>query len=155
MAWREDSDLQFKFIQNQIPIVKVSNAVVTHPVSKAPWGVSIREERKGMFNALLYKKYPSLYRQKIEPNPPWHYYAISFCLVLFITGFITEKPLLKVAGLSGWIALTSWFAFRRLRSTSHSLNHVSEMVFTSALIPVLSVFWKIYGSLKFRTFLIP
>ena len=155
MAWREDSDLQFKFILNDIPIVKVSDAVVTHPVRKAPWGVSIKEERKGMFNALLYKKYPSLYKQKIEPNPPWHYYAISFCLVVFITGIITEKPVLKFAGLSGWIALTSWFAFRRLRSTSHSLNHVSEMVFTSAVIPVLSLFWKFYGSLKFRTFLLP
>lgn len=155
MAWKEDSDLQFKFIQNKIPIVKVSSAVVTHPVRKAPWGVSIKEERKRMFNALLYKKYPALYKQKIEPSPPWHYYAISFCLVLFITGAVAEKPVPEVAGLSGWLALTSWFAFKRLRSTSHSLNHVSEMVFTSAVIPVLSLFWKFYGSLKFRTFLLP
>lgn len=155
MAWREDSDLQFKFILNDIPIVKVSDAVVTHPVRKAPWGVSIKEEQKGMFNALLYKKYPSLYKQKIEPNPPWHYYAIAFCLVMLITGIVAEKPVLRVAGLSGWIALTSWFAVKRLRSTSHSLNHVSEMVFTSAVIPVLSLFWKVYGSLKFRTLLLP
>ena len=155
MAWREDSDLQFKFIQSKTPIIKVADAIVTHPVRKAPWGVSIKEERKGMFNALLYKKYPALYKQKIEPSPPWHYYAISFCLVVFITGVIAEKPVPKVAGLSGWLALTSWFAFRRLRSTSHSFNHVSEMVLTSAVIPVLSLFWKLYGSLKFRTFLLP
>src|SRR5688500_8778633 len=81
MAWREDRDLQFKFILHGISIIKVPDAVVTHPVRKAPWGVSITEERKGMFNALLYKKYPRLYREKIEPTPPWHYYAISFFLL--------------------------------------------------------------------------
>lgn len=155
MAWREDSDLQFKFIQHKIPIVKVAQAVVTHPVRKAPWGVSIKEERKGMFNALLYKKYPRLYREKIEPTPPWHYYVIALCLVLFIAGALNGKPMLKFAGLSGWLALTTWFAIKRLESTSHSLNHISEMFFTSAVIPVLSLFWKFYGSVKFRTFRIP
>lgn len=155
MAWREDSDLQFKFIQNNIPIVKVSSARVTHPVLKAPWGISIREERKGMFNALLYKKFPVLYKEKIEPKPPLHYYAIAFCFLLFIAGVINEKPLPKFIGLSGWVTLTSWFALRRLRSTSHSINHVSEMFFTSAVIPMLSLFWKVYGSLKFRVFRLP
>lgn len=155
MAWREDSDLQFKFIQKRIPIVKVRDAVVTHPVRKAPWGVSIKEERKGMFNALLYKKYPRLYKEKIEPRRPWHYYAIAFCLVLFVVGALNRKPVPMYMGLFGWLMMTSWFALRRLRSTSHSPNHVCEMFFTSAVIPVLSLFWKAYGSLKFRVFLIP
>jgi Predicted glycosyltransferases len=152
MAWREDSDLQFKFILNDIPIVKVMNALVTHPVRKAPWGISIREERKGMFNALLYKKYPRLYKEKIEPSTPWHYYLISVFLLLFVAGVLTEKPFPKILGLSGWLVMTSWFATRRLRKTSHSFNHVSEMIFTSAVIPVLSLFWKFYGSLKFKVF---
>jgi hypothetical protein len=29
---------------------------------------------------------------------------------------------------------------------------VAEMVVTSALIPPLSVFWRLYGALKFRVF---
>lgn len=152
MAWREDSDLQFKFIQHGIPIMKVQDAVVTHPVRKAPWGVSIREERKGMFNALLYKKFPRLYREKIQRRPPWHYYAITIFLVLFLTGLLTDRPVLKYFGLSGWALLTAWFTWKRLKSTSHSLNHVSEMAFTSAVIPVLSLFWKFYGALKFKVF---
>lgn len=155
MAWREDSDLQFKFIQHQIPIVKVCDAVVTHPVRKAPWGISIREERKGMFNALLYKKYPRLYREKIEPRRPWHYYIIACCLALFVAGALNKKPVPMFAGLSGWLMMTSWFALKRLQATSHSPNHVLEMFFTSAVIPVLSLFWKAYGALKFRVFRIP
>jgi hypothetical protein len=150
MAWREDSDLQFKFIQCNIPIIKVPDAIVTHPVRKAPWGISIREERKGMFNALLYKKYPRLYKEKIQPNPPWHYYAISVFLILFISGVISDKSFPKYTGMIGWLAMTSWFTWKRLHSTSHSLPHVTEMMFTSAVIPVLSLFWKFYGSWKFK-----
>lgn len=155
MAWREDSDLQFKFIQQAIPIVKVEHALVIHPVRKAPWGVSIKEERKGMFNALLYKKYPALYKQKIQPNPPWHYYAIAFFLILLITGLIIDKPIPKITGLLGWLVMTGWFTWKRLDSTSHSWNHVSEMIFTSAVIPVLSLFWKFYGSWKYKVLLVP
>lgn len=152
MAWREDSDLQFKFIVGGIPLVKVPAAIVTHPVRKAPWGISIREERKGMFNALLYKKYPRLYREKIGQKVPWHYYAIVILLVLFIVGVITGSWTLKVIGLAGWAGFTLWFAGIRLRSTSRSINHISEMVVTSALIPVLSLFWRYYGRWKFRGF---
>lgn len=154
MAWREDSDLQFKFIQYEIPIIKVPEAVVTHPVRKAPWGISIREERKGMFNALLYKKFPGLYRQKIQRNPPWHYYTIALCLILLFTGILTGGLLLKIVGFSGWFLMTAWFAWKRLRNTSHSWQHVSEMMFTSAVIPVLSLFWKFYGSWKYKVLLI-
>lgn len=155
MAWREDSDLQFKYMVNGIPIRKVEGALVTHPVRKAPWGISIREERKGMFNALLYKKFPRLYREKIEPHRPWHYYGIAFFLLMLITGMLTEKQAMKATGLGGWSTLTFWFAYQRLKSTSHSWNHVSEMIFTSAFIPMLSLFWKAYGSWKFKVFRIP
>jgi GT2 family glycosyltransferase len=155
MAWREDSDLQFKFILHSIPIIKVDSAIVTHPVRKAAWGVSIKEERKGMFNALLYKKYPKLYKEKIQANPPWHYYAIAFFLILMVTGLITDKNVPKLAGLAGWLLMTSWFTWKRLYATSHSLPHVTEMAFTSAVIPLLSLFWKFYGSWKFKVLLVP
>lgn len=154
MAWREDIDLQFKFIQMGIPIMKVPEAVVTHPVRKAPWGVSIKEERKGMFNALLYKKFPRLYKERIQQRPPWHYYAITFFLILLVCGLLINNSAIKFIGLSGWALLTAWFTWKRLRSTSHSLNHVSEMAFTSAVIPVLSLFWKFYGSWKFKVFIL-
>src|SRR3954471_13882399 len=88
MAWREDSDLQFKFMEKGVPIYSVSNAIVTHPVRKAVWGISIKEERKGMFDALLYKKYPRLFRDKIQSSPLWlYYFMISFCF-LFLTGLV-------------------------------------------------------------------
>lgn len=155
MAWREDSDLQFKFIDHHIPILRVENARVTHPVRKAPWGVCMREERKGMFNALLYKKFPHLYKQKIQPHPPWHYYASVAFLAAMVAGFIAGLPVLTLSGFVAWLLVTAWFAWRRLEATSHSWPHVGEMIVTSALIPVLSLFWKFYGSWKYKVLLIP
>lgn len=57
-AWREDSDLHFKFLEHNIPINKSEKAVVCHPERKASWGVSVSEQKKSLYNALLYKKHP-------------------------------------------------------------------------------------------------
>jgi|GEM_PF-2981772 len=37
-----------------------------------------------MFNALLYRKHPELYRQKIQRGPRWDYFHIVLCLLLVV-----------------------------------------------------------------------
>jgi glycosyltransferase involved in cell wall biosynthesis len=155
MAWREDSDLQFKLIVDKIPIIPVPNAVVTHPVRKAPWGVSIRDEKKGIYNALLFKKFPALYKQRIESSPPWNYFSIVFCLICFFVGIFESSLLIACTAILLWLVLTLSFALKRLSNTSRSLNHVSEMIVTSAIIPVISLYYRIYGAIKFKTPLFP
>jgi glycosyltransferase involved in cell wall biosynthesis len=155
MAWREDSDLQFKFLEQGIPIINIRTAIVTHPVRRAPWGVSIREERKGIFNALLYKKFPALYKKRIQPTPPWRYYGIFGCILLFIIGLLGSMQWLVTISFAAWAVLTGWFIYKRLSKTSHALDHVLEMVVTSAIIPILSLYWRIYGAWKYRAMLIP
>jgi glycosyltransferase involved in cell wall biosynthesis len=155
MAWREDSDLQFKFIEKNIPIFRVPEAVVTHPVRKAPWGVSIKEEKKGVFNALLYKKYPQLYKEKIQPNPPWNYYLILLCIIIFVAGLGLGNDIAALAGVTGWLLATIWFTIKRLSRTSHSIRHVWEMFATSLVIPFLSLYYRFYGALKYKVLLIP
>ncbi|MBX9627328.1 MAG: glycosyltransferase [Gemmataceae bacterium] len=49
-----------------------------------------------------------------------------------------------------WLALTGRFAGRRLRGNSLRPSHVAEMVVTSALVPPLSVFWRLAGASGFR-----
>ena len=152
MAWREDSDLEFKLLQQNIPVVKVEDAVVTHPVREAHWGVSIKEQKKGIFNALLFKKFPELYRKKIQSSPPWNYYMITmavFCLVVCL--FLGLKSLAMVFVIF-WIALTAAFIARRLRLRAKNLNHVLETIVTSAIIPIVSIYWQLYGAIKYRTF---
>jgi glycosyltransferase involved in cell wall biosynthesis len=154
MAWREDSDLQFKMLERGMPIFKVQGATVIHPVRKTKWGISLKDEKKGMFNALLYKKFPELYQIKIQPRRPWLYYGILLCFFAFIVGIFFEISVLTISGLSGWIILNSWFIIKRLKSTSRNLHHVIEMIVTSIAIPFLSLYWRWYGAFKYRTLLI-
>ena len=53
-AWREDTDLVFTLLARGAKFTTAQDAVVIHPVRPAQWGISIRQQRKSKFNALLY-----------------------------------------------------------------------------------------------------
>jgi GT2 family glycosyltransferase len=150
LAWREDSDLQFRLLQAGARIVHAPDALVVHPVRPAPWGVSIRQQRKVMFDALLYKKHRKLYRERIRSTPRWDYYAITASLAAALFSFFWGLEGLFLSSGLLWTALTAAFCAKRLRGTSGSWSHVLEMALTSMLIPPLAVFWRMVGSLRFR-----
>ncbi|MFD0766913.1 glycosyltransferase [Mucilaginibacter lutimaris] len=154
MAWREDSDLEFKLINNNVPIKRINSAVVVHPVRSSPWGVSIKEQKKTMYNALLYKKHPALYRKKISQKTPVLYYCIIASFIMMLLGLISRQPSMVLTGTSGWLGLTFYFIFKRLYTTKLSVSHIGEMVVTSFIIPFISVFWQWYGALKYRVLFI-
>ena len=141
VAWREDSDLHFRLLEQGARIVREPQAIVVHPVRPAPWGVSVSQQRKVMFDALLFKKHPRLYRSRIRPHPRWDYYVI--------VGSLLAAPFWPPA-LIAWLALTARFAWQRLRGTSRAPRHVLEMILTSIAIPPVAVFWRAVGALKFR-----
>jgi glycosyltransferase involved in cell wall biosynthesis len=171
--WREDSDLFFSLVERHragpvsLPgwpgdegqvllagrgavFVRAPRAVVFHPVRPAPWGVSLRQQRKAMFNALLYKKHPALYRQRLAPVTPWHYYGILASLGACLAAFLAEeRALAYLAGLA-WFLLTARFCLQRLRQTARTPSHIAEMAITSALVPLLSLFWRLAGAIRFR-----
>jgi glycosyltransferase involved in cell wall biosynthesis len=150
MAWREDTALEFDLSEKEIPIIKVPNAIIQHPVRAAAWGVSIREQKKSMYNALLYKKHRWLYEKSNIGHPPLYYYFITGLLLLSFA-FLFHNTTITLYCMLGWLAFTGWFAWKRLRNTSRSLAHVTEMICTSAVIPVLSLYWNLYGAIKFKT----
>lgn len=149
-AWREDSDLQFRLMREAGAVGRSAEASVTHPVRPEPWGVSLRQQKNAYFDALLYKKHPRLYRQRIRRVPPWHYY-----LIVLLT---LAAPLLLLAGLTSAAAISALavlglvlgIAASRLWRTAHTPAHVVEMLATSALIPFLSVYWRLRGALHFK-----
>lgn len=153
-AWREDSDLQFRLLDYQANIVYEPKAVMMHPIRPAGWGVSLQQVKKVQFDALLYKKHPTLYRRKIRARPRWDFYitvaALLACIAAAVAG-ATAPALL--AGLL-WFYMTGRFSLQRLKRTSKSPAHVAEMVITSALIPPLAVFWRMVGAVKFRAALL-
>ncbi len=154
LAWREDTDFYFRLLRSGARVDHVPTAVVLHPVRPAPWGISIRQQRKVVFDALLYKKHPRLYRSRIRAAPRWDYYLVVLALAVATWGWVAELPWLVALGGSAWITLTAAFCAKRLAATSKSPSHVAEMLITSSLIPPLAVFWRLYGAIKFRTFFV-
>jgi glycosyltransferase involved in cell wall biosynthesis len=160
-AWREDSDLHFALLRLSLStavgergwgegVQRAEDAAVVHPVRPAPWGVSLRQQRKSLFDALLFKKHRALYRERIRPGTPWLYYVAVGSLAASAAAAAAGLPLVALAGLGAWAFGTARFCARRLRRTSRAPRHVAEMLVTSMLIPPLSVFWRLYGAVKFR-----
>ncbi|NJN16986.1 MAG: glycosyltransferase [Oscillochloris sp.] len=150
MAWREDSDLFFNLLVNGHSLIDAPEALVLHPIRAAPWGVSLQQQRKNLFNALLYKKHPALYRRHLAPVTPWHYYSILVALLAAIGGAIARNRPLAGIGWLFWALLSGRFCARRLHGTSRRPGHMLEMLLTSVLIPPLAIFWRIAGAIRFR-----
>jgi hypothetical protein len=148
-AWREDSDLQFALL-DQGRIVRCAEAVVEHPVRAEAWGVSLRQQKNVFYDALLFKKHPRLYRERILAAPPWNYYAVvalSIAAAVFVATGVMGSAVVSAAVA---LVLIAALALRRLRRTSHAPAHVLEMVVTSVAIPFLSVYWRLRGAIHFR-----
>lgn len=154
VAWREDSDLHFALLERGLKIIKAPAAAVIHPVRPAPWGVSLRQQRKNQYDALLYKKHPVLYRRKIPPGRPWDYYLIVASIIIAAVGLAIGSTWLALAASLAWLAFTGRFLLRRLRGCTLAPAHIAEMLATSALIPPLSLYWRFYGAVRFRTWFI-
>jgi glycosyltransferase involved in cell wall biosynthesis len=153
LAWREDSDLHFRMLQIGAQIVHAADAVVVHPIRPAPWGVSLRQQKKVMFDVLLYRQHRFLYRRRIRGAPRWDYHIAAGALLATPAAVALGAPGLALAAGAVWLAITAALAAKRLRHTSRRLGHVMEMIVTSALIPPLAVFWRIAGAVRYRAWL--
>ena len=148
--FREDTDLFMTLLEHGVRLVHTREAVVVHPIRPAAWGVSLVQQRRSVFNALLYKKHPALYRQRIQPAPPWRYYGIVGALLAAGGGALAGQRWLALGAGAAWLFMTGRFCAERLDRTSRAPGHVAEMMVTSALIPPLAVYWRLRGALRYR-----
>jgi glycosyltransferase involved in cell wall biosynthesis len=151
-AWREDSDLQFTLLQVGGEIVRAPDAVVVHPVRPAHWGVSIAQQKKSQFDALLYSKHRELFKTRIRAIPPLLYYAILCAVLTLLGAALAGDAATALTALVAWLAMTGYFCVMRLRGRDRSWRHIAEMVWTSIAIPFLSIFWRLYGAFRFKVF---
>jgi GT2 family glycosyltransferase len=150
-AWREDSDLQFTLMKS-LPgeIVKAPRAIVEHPARTMTWTDNLRSHRKVLFDALLFKKHPEMYRQRIRRTPPWNYYVIVGALALAVIATIAEWPWLTAFGFAVWLVFTTRFTLKRLDGTSRNRSDVLDIILGSIAIPPVAIFWRLTGALRFR-----
>jgi glycosyltransferase involved in cell wall biosynthesis len=151
-AWREDADLFFTLLGRNELLRIAPEAVVVHPVRAGTWGISIREQSKSLFNALLFKKHRGLYRQRIRNTVLGHYHVIVMSALIFLLSLRPEFPPLAPAAFVVWAGATLSLFLKRLKGTSHSLSHMLEMALTSLVIPFLSLFWRFAGAVRFKVF---
>ena len=152
-AWREDADLFFTLLSKGYKTIYWAEAVVTHPIKRAGWGISLREQKKSFFDALLYKKHKRLYR-KLIGLPPWRYYVILSGYLMSGIGCLRCSPSLFLGGLTLSGVFILLFFHKRIQGNSLAPFHIAEMALTSFLVPVLSIYWRLLGAFKFRTWFI-
>lgn len=80
----------------------------------------------------------------------WHYYRFLATLLVAAGGVLTGRRSVALGGPLAWLVLTTRFCVQRLSSTSHAPAHVIEMAVTSALIPLLSIYWRLRGAVRYR-----
>jgi GT2 family glycosyltransferase len=149
LAWREDSDLYFRLLENGFRVGRVDGAVVVHPIRTTGFGISVLQQRKIMLDALLFKKHPSAFRRAIGFFAG-RYYLMITAFLTSIAAFAMGHLFFSAACFTIWIGSTASFCFQRLKRTKHAPMHVLEMIVTSVLIPPTAVFWRLYGAAKFR-----
>ncbi len=150
IAWREDSDLQFKLLEGGYQIDTCPEAVVQHPVRPAPWYAPLRDERKNRYDALLFKRHPNLFRQRIPAyrGLVLRYYGIVISVVVGLLALVQQnEPLLATAG-SSWLVLTGSLMVERW-PTKLSLAGLRKIILTTLLTPFLSIYWRLYGAVKY------
>lgn len=154
MAWREDSDLFFTLLDRYGAgrLGREPTALVVHPVRPGRWGISLSQQERTRFNALLYKKHARHYRARLAPVRPWRYYGILAAFGAGCVALAAGSSLLAVLGWTAWAGLTGRFAAQRLIATSRAPGHVAEMLLTSVAIPFLSLYWRWRGALEHRVF---
>ena len=151
LAWGEDNDLQFKFIQSGIPISKCPEAVVVHPMRETPWYTPLANERKNRYDALLYKRHPDLFRQRIASDRSLilEYYAVVLGSTAGVLGALAGSGLVAAVGFGVWGVLSANLIWQRLPSEV-SGPVLKQTVLTTLATPFLAVYWRLYGAVKYR-----
>jgi Glycosyltransferases, probably involved in cell wall biogenesis len=147
----EDSDLYFTVLSQYQKCIFLHDAAVMHPVRPTIWGISLRQQQQQMYHALLYKKHPLLYRQHIQAAPPWRYYSSVGVLLIAAIAALSHSWLLSQLACGLWLIMTLFLCWQRLHKTRRTFRHSSEILITSALIPPLAIFWRLWSTLKFHS----
>lgn len=150
VPFREDSDLQFRIEAAGGRIVRVPEAVMIHPAPPGRFAVSLRLQRYSLYNALLYKKHPRRYRAEIQRRPPLAYYGIIVATLGALAAVLRGRRRGALTLALVWLGLEGQFFAQRARGASHAPRHLLDLLYSSALIPWLSVYWRLRGAWRFR-----
>lgn len=151
LAWRQDSDLQLNFIRLGIPISQCPEAVVIHPMHEMPSYTSLAHERKNRYDALLYKRHSSLFRQRIETNRSLilEYYASVLASTIAFMSMLSGNTVAATTAFIIWATLSTNLVWQRLPDRTVT-TQLPQTVLTAITLPFLAVYWRLYGAIKYK-----
>lgn len=153
IAWREDSDLQFKLLEANISISTCPEAVIVHPIRSAPWYASLRDERKNRYDALLYKRHPVLFRQRIPAyrSLVMQYYAFVITFLAGLLALALGHTSVAIGVFAIWLLLTITIISRQLPDSPLKWENLRTAILTGVSKPFLSIYWRLYGAFRYKT----
>ncbi|GAB3890019.1 glycosyltransferase family 2 protein [Spirosoma agri] len=151
LAWHEDNDLQFKFIQAGIPISKCPQAIVVHPMRETPWYTPLTNERKNRYDALLFKRHPELFRQRIATDRSLmlEQYAAVLGVMFGVAGTLSGSAITSTVGFGMWGIVSANHIWHRLSEEANTASLI-QTVTTTLATPFVAVYWRLYGAVKYR-----
>ena len=150
-TWYEDSDLQFKFIRIGIPILKCPEAVVVRSSGPATSSRLPSDGRNNRYDVLLYKRHPDLFRQRVPPlrGIMLTYYGAVGGAIISLMALLLLSPATSLTFLSIWFLITLDLFARRFPAQI-TFDSLRQTAITAVTTPFSSVYWQLYGTLKYR-----
>ncbi len=154
-ANREDSDLAFSVLGQGGRIVFEREARVWHPVMPGRPTQFLREARYGFHEALLRRKHPKLYAQKLKWIDgrafPVFYWGLFLGVPGLLLGLAAHILPLTVLGSMG--ALLGWAGsvYAKCRKRHVTPGELATLAPQFLIIPWLRLYWVLRGEWAFRS----
>lgn len=149
-AYREDADLALRLREHGWSLRRGSR-VAEHPVRPATRGASLRAQRGNADDALMRRLHGRRWRIRAEIGHgrlPWHI-ATTAAAALALGGAVAARSrtgrAAAAVGATAHLLLTADFARKRIVPGPRTRAEVTEMLWTSAAIPVAAVGHRLAG----------
>ncbi len=148
---REDTDFGFALKKINANILFDKNIVIYHPVYKSGYKVFLKNAFYGIYEPLLFKKYPLMYLKNLKWTDSWFfpvYYAGYYTLPLFIA-FKNAHPAILPVGIILFILSYTISVYAVFRKKVMRVKDLFITLFFMLFIPYLRLFWVLAGTIKF------
>ncbi len=148
---REDLDLAFSVLTNNGKIAFCEQLKVNHRFRKGEWWDLLKNAINRRFDPLLYKKFPYLYRKYVKTPFPKSYLLLLFVHIITLISFIADQVTFFIVAD---LLFSSALASRRSGFKVGYPKRFFPELFCVLLAPFLFLVSLVYGSIKFRKFLL-
>ena len=151
---REDTDFAFAMLECGARTFFSRNAVVVHPVRAGGPGKFLREAKQGIYEPLIFAKYPLLYLTKLKwldgyAFPAWYlgFYAGAVWAILMWMGTVPagSRGITGAVILGAGALLASVLA--RIRGRRWTAGELPALALESLIVPFIRLWWVALGCL--------